>query len=290
MENLEQPFYATASSAFPSQLRCNHQHTMSRYDGPSTRAHPNNDGFRVVKKGAKLKVKKGGGPDQWSQKGKGAVKNANASITPLKRRLRSLGRLLSNNEKLPADVKIGHEREIQAIKHELVGIMLDKEKHDMIGRYHKVRFFERQKATRHFKKASKALEACEDESARPALKMKAHIAEVDLNYPQYYPYMTAYQSMWKKEKGEGNEDKYTPNNEQEDGAKGNVEIWRQVEEAMEKGTLDRLKDIVDDARMEKIRRDVDAHCKISSGTAAIKDKAMNDEEAQEDDTGAGFFE
>ena len=29
---------------------------------------------------------------------------------------------------------------------------------------------------------------------------------------------------------------------------------------------------------------MDAHCKISSGTAAIKEKAMNDEEAQEDDS------
>ena len=259
---------------------------MSRYDGPSTRAHPKNDGFRVDKR-AKLKVKNRGGPDSWAQKGKGAVKNANAGITPLKRRLRSLGRLLSNNEKLPADVRIGHEREIQALQHELVSLMLDKEKHEMIGRYHKVRFFERQKATRHLKKAKKALEACEDDEARPALKRKAHIAEVDLNYPQYYPYMTPYQSMWKKEKGEEGEDQYTPNNEQEDGAKGNVEIWRQVEEAMEKGTLEKLKDVVDEAKMDKIRKDVE---KTSMGAAKSKDTAGQGEDEEDDDTGAGFFE
>lgn len=262
---------------------------MSRYDGPSTRKHHRGEPFRV-EKGAKIKVKKGGGPNEWSQKGKGAVKNAQAGITPLKRRLRDLGRLLSNNEKLPADVRISHEREIQALQHELVELMLDKQKHEMIGKYHKVRFFERQRATRVLKKAKKALEACEDDAERKKLKGKVNIAEVDVNYPQYYPYMTVYQSLWKKEAGEDGEDHYTPNSEQEDGAKGNVDIWREVEKGMKDGTLDKLKDTVDEAKMEKIRGEAASLCKITRGSGKTKDDTAAKDDDEEDNTGAGFFE
>ena len=262
---------------------------MSRYDGPSTRNPRRGDNFRVEKRG-KPKGKKGGRPNEWSQKGNGDTKNAQAGITPLKRRLRSLGRLLSNNEKLPADVRVGHEREIQALQHELVDLVLDKQKHDMIGKYHKVRFFERQRATRVLKKAKKALEACEDDAERKKLKRKVHVAEVDFNYPQYYPYMTVYQSLWKKETGEDGEDHYTPNAEQKDGAKGNADVWRQVEHAMADGTLDKLKDIVDEAKMEKIRKEVASLCKTTSGQGKSKDSAATKEDDEEDDTGVGFFE
>jgi hypothetical protein len=244
-----------------------------------------------VEKRAKLKVKKGGGPNEWSQKGKGAVKNSQAGITPLKRRLRSLGRLLSNNEKLPADVRVGHEREIQALQHELVELILDKQKHEMIGKYHKVRFFERQRATRILKKAKKELEACEDDAERKKLKRKVHVAEVDFNYPQYYPYMTVYQSLWKKEAGEDGEDRYTPNAEQEDGAKGNAEVWRKVKQTMKDGSLEKLKDFVDEAKMEKIRTEVASLCRTGGGQVKAKDGAATDGgDEEEDDTGAGFFE
>lgn len=263
---------------------------MSRFDGPSTRKHPKGPLHGIDKHNRpQLKVKKGGGPETWQQKGKGAAQKAQASITPLKRRLRSLGRLLSSDSKLPADIRISHEREVQALQHELENLMLDKARSEMIGRYHKVRFFERQKATRRLKKTTKALESCENAEEKNTLKRKAHIAEVDVNYPQYYPYMTPYVSLWKKEKGVQGEDQYTANDEQDDGAKGNIEIWRQVELAMRDGSLERLKDIVDEAEKEKVHKDVASLCKISKGSR----KAQNGDalDADEDDeTGTGFFE
>lgn len=263
---------------------------MSRYDGPSTGKHPRKDGYRVEKR-SNLKIKKGGGQNEWLNKGKGVVKSTTASITPLKRRLRSLNRLLSNAAEMPADVRITHEREVQALQHEIVGLLLDKTKHEMIGRYHMVRFFERQKCERRLKQSRKTLEACEDNEAREALQRNVHIKEVDLNYTQYYPYMTVYQSLLKKEKGSDGQDKYTPNDEQEDGAKGNHVIWREVEKAMENKTLDKLKDIVEEARMDKIRLEVESMFKAPAAPAKIKQNAHGEQEEQEDeDTGAGFFE
>ncbi|KIW06347.1 uncharacterized protein PV09_02809 [Verruconis gallopava] len=264
---------------------------MSRIDGSSTNDYNRGEPFRVDKY-ARFKAKKrDAGRDERRKNGKSRAKAANTGITPLKRRIRSLSRLLSNNPKIPADVKISHEREIQSLQHELVNVLLDKEKHEMIGKYHKVRFFERQRATRRLKKAMKALEACEDAKDRPELERKVHIAQVDVNYPQYYPYMKVYQSLWKRETTEDGEEQYTANNEQEDGAKGNIEVWRQVEKAMEDGTLEGLKDIVEESKIAKIRNTVVSFGYTSKGSAKSKDnKNETCDGDEQDETGAGFFE
>jgi hypothetical protein len=245
--------------------------------------------YRIEK--PKLKVK--GKSNDWKQKkSKGAVKSDNAAIGPLKRRLRDLNRLLSKNSNLPADIRIGHEREIQALQHELTNLLLEKEKHEMIGKYHMVRFFERQRATRQLKKATKALEACEDDEERSRLESRAYIAEVDFNYTQYYPHMTVYQSLWTKEKGEDEEWKYKDNGRQQDGAKGNVAMWRGVEKASQNGTLEKLRDSVDEEKVERIRKSI-----ATMGTApGAEVKAKNrqavdaDGDDEEDETGVGFFE
>jgi hypothetical protein len=263
---------------------------MAGFAGPRTHTHSRAEPFRVGKR-PKPKGKKYGGTNSIPNAKNSNSVNANAGIGSLKRRLRDLSRLLSKNPTLPADVKIGHEREIQALQHELVSLLVDKEKHEMIGKYHMVRFFERQKATRHLKKATKALEACEDSSQRPELEKRVHIAHVDLNYTQYYPHMVVYQSLWTKEKDEDGELHYVDNQQEADGAKGNVLMWRELEKAMKNGTLETLRDSLDEVRVEKIRKSL---CSIGkSPSADIKakhDQPVNIDDEQEDETGVGFFE
>jgi hypothetical protein len=262
---------------------------MARYDGPSGRANNRGEPYRIAKP-AKLKVKNSNGPNNWkdSKNSAGKVKSANAAISPLKRRLRDLNRLLSKNANLPADIKIAHEREIQALQHELVSLLLDKERHEMIGKYHMVRFFERQKATRRYKGATRALEGCEDHNERQELQKQVHIAQVDLNYTHYYPHMGVYQSLWTKEKGENGEVRYIENNKEADGAKGNVSLWRQVERATEEGTLEKLRDAVDDDKMESIRKSISSIGIVTN--AGGKAKGEDADSKQENETGLGFFE
>ncbi len=63
------------------------------------------------------------------------------SINPLKKRQRDLTRLLAYTDTLPADIKIGYERELASCRHDLQ-IAQDKlRRNQMIKKYHMVRFF-----------------------------------------------------------------------------------------------------------------------------------------------------
>lgn len=65
------------------------------------------------------------------------------SIGLLKSRIRSLERLLSNVQELPAGVKTEKRRELESLQHELDRALRDKHRSKMIQKYHMVRFFGR---------------------------------------------------------------------------------------------------------------------------------------------------
>lgn len=62
-------------------------------------------------------------------------------INPLKKRRRDLKRLLDKRDTLPADLRVGYERELASIEYQLETALHDKQKSSMIGKYHMVRFF-----------------------------------------------------------------------------------------------------------------------------------------------------
>lgn len=62
-------------------------------------------------------------------------------INPLKKRRRDLKRLLDKRDSLPADLRVGYERELASIEYQLETALHDKQKSSMIGKYHMVRFF-----------------------------------------------------------------------------------------------------------------------------------------------------
>lgn len=80
------------------------------------------------------------------------------------------------------------------------------------------------------------------------LQKKTHNAEVDVNYAISYPLMKPYSSLYpttKKPKSktadtdDSDEAKSKP--EETDGPKGDVMVWKMVEQAMEEGTLETLR-------------------------------------------------
>lgn len=101
------------------------------------------------------------------------------------------------------------------------------------------------------KRLKKELAAAEDadEEEKLALQRKLHNAEVDVNYAISYPLMKPYSSLYPTSKSkksakatetdDSDEAKSRP--EDVDGPKGDVEVWKMVEQAMQDGTLETLR-------------------------------------------------
>ena len=146
-------------------------------------------------------------------------------LNPLKSRVRSLRRLLENpTASLPADVRVEKERALQTAQRELDEESQAKVRSEMIGRWHRVRFFERQKATKRLKRARK--EGREEE---------AREAETDVMYAMYFPLEVPYVPLYPVKRGEDGEAGV------EVERQGDKEMWGRVRECMREGTLEALK-------------------------------------------------
>ncbi|KAF5873601.1 putative rrna-processing protein efg1 protein [Botrytis fragariae] len=156
-----------------------------------------------------------------------------SSVNTIKKKIRDITRKLERAQDLPADVRVEDERALAAYQQELASAEAEKIRQKMIKKYHMVRFFERQKATRQLKKLRKRLLESESTEEVEQLKDEMHILEVDLNYTQYHPLSETYISLYPpKGSGEDTEDKAT---------KEKPPMWKEVEKCMEEGTLDRLR-------------------------------------------------
>lgn len=107
-------------------------------------------------------------------------------------------------------------------------------------------FVDRQKATRILKRTKKELAAAKDDEEKAALQKKVHNAEVDVNYAISYPLMKPYSSLYptskkQKTKSSGNDTDTNEKPEEIDGPKGDVMVWKLVEQALEEGTLEQLR-------------------------------------------------
>lgn len=145
---------------------------------------------------------------------------------------------------MPQGIRIERERELESSKHELeekqTAQREAKFRRDIIGKYHMVRFFERQKATRTLKRLHKQLTTLEDESEKDDKMRSIHNAEVDLNYTLYYPLLKTYVSLYPKQQKDG--DKSSDAASLVEGPKGDVNMWKRVEKAMEDDTLEELRE------------------------------------------------
>ncbi|MCJ1355473.1 MAG: 18S rRNA maturation protein [Icmadophila ericetorum] len=169
------------------------------------------------------------------------------SVNALKGKIRDLSRLLERSERLPADVCIEKERALINYQSELEKLDEEKQKKDIIGKYHMVRFFERRKATRALKKLQKRSAnlspSCPEFSS---LVQLIHEAEVDLNYTMYCPLTEKYQSLYRKaiegKSDEGEEPGEEDGGEEQKASINRPPLWAVVERSMSEGTLQALRD------------------------------------------------
>ncbi|EOD51110.1 putative rrna-processing protein efg1 protein [Neofusicoccum parvum UCRNP2] len=218
------------------------------------------------------------------------------SLNPLKARIRDLRRQLSRTgDDMPANIRVDKERELQACEHELSVAEAERIKQDMIPRYHKVRFFERQKATRFLKKAVKRLNDNSDPEKHTELEREKHVAEVDLNYTLYYPLIRPYVSLYATSKVK--DDQSGSANTTRIG--GDKEMWDMVENKMQDNTLEALRNGLEwrqgasaatptAAPMEKKSKKPHTTKSTASGAKSVSTSAKEEESG--DDSDGGFFE
>ncbi|KAJ7099344.1 hypothetical protein B0H15DRAFT_543577 [Mycena belliarum] len=127
---------------------------------------------------------------------------ATPGLQKLKSSLRQTRRLLAK-DKLAADVRVETERRLKALEADLEVAELGKKERALAVRYHKVKFFERQKVVRKLNQTKKKISAGDT----PELQSKLHALRVDLNYILHYPKTKKYISLFPPElrKGETQE-------------------------------------------------------------------------------------
>ena len=108
-------------------------------------------------------------------------------------------------------------------------------------RFNAYTLIERQKATRQLKKLRKRLLGAESTEVAKDLTAQMHVAEVDLNYTQYYPLNERYISLYPQKDSaivNGGQD------EDVDTAAKKPPMWAEVEKRMTDGTLNQLRNEV----------------------------------------------
>ncbi|KAH6010377.1 rRNA-processing protein EFG1 [Parastagonospora nodorum] len=236
------------------------------------------------------------------------------STNALKSRIRDLKRFLTHMDsvekhKMSAGARQERERELEACEHELAEKLNASREAEyrkkMIGKYHQVRFFDRQKGTRILKRLKKELSALEDDSKKTALQQRIHNAEVDVNYAIYYPLMKPYSSLYPKSKNKKSSDSEeaedtgedSKNSAEVDGPKGDVNMWKAIEEAMQDGTLEKLRYSKDAVPAEPPKKSKKPKAKDSKKEKSVS-KTSHDASAshnyavqdQDEDSDGGFFE
>nr|POE88102.1 rrna-processing protein efg1 [Quercus suber] len=220
----------------------------------------------------------------------------------LKSQIRSLTRLLEHNEDLPATVRAEKERALRTAERELEQTVKAQERSDIISRWHKVRFFDRQKATKRLKRARKMLQAgaeSEGDVTKGELADTVQEWEIAINYAMYYPLDIAYVPLFPTRKGEIGESDSAAVVPVEGERQGDPVMWKQVEQCMGNGTLQALRDgtflaprddgIRDTQQTSQAKGNTKAKAKAKPDKDGIRSKKRAFKEESEDDSEGDFF-
>ncbi|KAF9478109.1 hypothetical protein BDN70DRAFT_880368 [Pholiota conissans] len=157
-------------------------------------------------------------------------------VQKIKAALRQTRRLLAK-DKLGADVRVETERRQRALEAELQQAEVAKKERAFAIRYHKIKFFERQKVTRKLKQAKKSLEATTSSSDKKKHSSELYNLRVDLNYILHYPKTKKYVSLFPPEVRAGEEQSQASIDETTKTNADREEVRKWIREQMENGDL-----------------------------------------------------
>ncbi|KAF8260573.1 hypothetical protein EI94DRAFT_1689645 [Lactarius quietus] len=122
--------------------------------------------------------------------------DAPLGVSKIKSALRQTRRLLAK-EGLAADARVESERKLKALETDLVAAEKSNKERTLATRYHKVKFFDRQKLLRKIMQTKSRLEVDGVSSkVRRALEAELFELRVDLNYVLNYPRLEKYISLF----------------------------------------------------------------------------------------------
>ncbi|KAG9119907.1 18S rRNA maturation protein [Ceratobasidium sp. 392] len=152
-------------------------------------------------------------------------------VQKLKASLRQTRRLLAK-ENIGADVRIQTERRLKSLEADLAKAEIRRKERSMAVRYHKIKFFDKQKVTRKINQTKRALEASElDKKERKKLQKALLAHRVDLNYIINYPKLVKYVSLYPSSTSTGDSNAAETDQLRE-------ERRAVVRQAMERGEMD----------------------------------------------------
>ncbi|KAG0344027.1 18S rRNA maturation protein [Podila humilis] len=111
----------------------------------------------------------------------------------LKKKLRDTLRLLGKSPKMPADVRLEHERRIEALKLQIADKQVDLTEQKMQVKYRMIKFIEAKKAERKIKVFKKQHSDWEN---NPEEKAQLKDLELDLDYIRHFPKTMKYISLY----------------------------------------------------------------------------------------------
>ncbi|KAL0565532.1 18S rRNA maturation protein [Marasmius crinis-equi] len=204
--------------------------------------------------------------------------NALPGVQKIKASIRQARRLLAK-DKLNADIRVQTERKLKSLEEDLARAEENRKEKTMATRYHKVKFFERQKVTRKIKQTIRKLEAEAEEDSE--VKKELFELRVDLNYILHYPKTKKYISLFPPE-ARHDPQKSEPTTASTDAEREEVRRW--IREQMEKGDLPAEPEsapengVTSTSKKAKAKWDKD------------KDKKARVEEEKDEDEKDDFFE
>lgn len=119
-------------------------------------------------------------------------------VQKIKSSLRQTRRLLAK-ESLAADVRVETERRLKALEADLARAETARKERTYAMKYHKVKFFERQKLVRRIKQVKRDLTSAQGKE-REKLDIELEGLRVDLNYILHYPKTKKYISLFPPER------------------------------------------------------------------------------------------
>ncbi|KAG1758709.1 hypothetical protein EDD22DRAFT_909362 [Suillus occidentalis] len=119
-------------------------------------------------------------------------------VQKIKSSLRQTRRLLAK-ESLAADVRVETERRLKALEADLARAEMARKERTYALKYHKVKFFERQKLVRRIKQVKRDLTSGQGKE-REKLDIELEGLRVDLNYVLHYPKTKKYISLFPPER------------------------------------------------------------------------------------------
>jgi len=160
-------------------------------------------------------------------------------VQKLKASLRQAQRLLAKDN-LAADVRVETERRLKSLEADLTKAERARKERAFAVRYHKIKFFERQKVTRKIAQTKKRIaelgKGKKEKKLKPELEKALMDLRIDLNYILHYPKLKKYVSLFPPEVRNG--PATTPTSAETSAtAAERQEVLNWIRSRMEKGEL-----------------------------------------------------